>query len=78
MGDVAIPVRLRSCLRRPDRPLKAAGQIAGVEETLGELIVQTRPFFPHILGRLAEEQIVHLTRIALDIVKLIFELRRLI
>ncbi len=46
---------LLSRLGRPYRPLKADGQIAGVEERLGKLVMQARPFLLHIPGRLPVE-----------------------
>jgi hypothetical protein len=66
----------QSRLGWPDRPLETVGQIAGVVETLGKLIVQARPFFPNILGRGAMEEVIHLTGIALDVVELVFHIRR--
>jgi hypothetical protein len=73
-----LPAKLVAVMPAPARSATEnhCGQIAGVEEMLGELIMQARPFFPRILGRLPVEQVIHLTRVALDIVKLIFDLRR--
>ena len=59
--------------RRPKRPAEIVGQIGADDEAIRQNLMQTCPFLLDISGRLAIQQIAHLTRVVFDVVELVLE-----
>src|SRR5207249_8647700 len=64
---------LRLC--RLERPTEVVGQIGADDQPIRQHFVQACPFLLGVPCRLAVEQVSHLARVVLDVVKLILEPR---
>lgn len=59
--------------RRIDWPGKGIGEIAGVDELRRQHLVQARPFPSNVRSRYVIKQVCELERVAIDVIKLVFD-----